>query len=102
MKEMKVERKKLNVEKRKLKINYKIFKYLLYIIMLILIFIISPKLTYCIKNIISWINELDDELINRFIAISITVLLMFIINKNKKKGVKSGGKINNGTGSDET
>ena len=67
--------------------------------MFILIYQLSPKLSYGIKSLASWINELDDELINRFIAISITVLLMFLINKNKKKEVKRNEQINDRTSS---
>ena len=89
--------------KRKYRVNVKlirkIVKWIMYIIMFILIYQLSPKLTYLIKNITNWINELDDELISRFIVISITILLMFLINKPKKKEVKNNGEINNRTSS---
>ena len=81
--------------KRKYKVNIKlirkIVKWAMYIIMFILIYQLSPKISYGIKSLGNWINGLDEESISRFIGILITLILMFIINK---KGKKNGQKEN--------
>lgn len=65
---------------------YKIIKALLIITMLVLIFLIAPKLTELTKNIAKSIYELNSEYITRFWAITLvlTTTSVFFLNKKEK------------------
>lgn len=70
----------------------KIGKYLgigLFILMLILIFNVSPRITQVIQNGAKYISEMDDNFITRIVELILSVSLVMsvasvIINKNNK------------------
>lgn len=80
----KVEKVKTRKENKKI---YNIAKKTLFITILILIFIIAPKLTNLTKEIVKVIYELKDEYITRFwtiILVLISMAFTLFINKKEK------------------
>ena len=61
------------LENNKTKKVSKIIKLILFISMLVLIYLVSPRLTNLIQNCARWIFELDNNYITRFIEILLLV-----------------------------
>lgn len=80
---------KIRKEKKISKKLYEYIKIILIITMLVLIFIIAPRLTEVTKNIIKFLYELEEEYITRFwtilLALSSTITAFFGNNKNNQK-----------------
>lgn len=73
--------------------NKKILKYvkiILFIVMLVLIYLVSPRITVSIQNTAKFIYELDSNYITRVVELILAVTLIIAINTNNKtkKGVK--------------
>lgn len=83
MKKTREEKKMNNIGERFKKVT----KLGLTISMLILIYILAPKMTLVTKDIIKYLDELNPEYITRFWAIVLALLTTFIvvIYKNKKE-----------------
>ena len=74
----------------------KYIKIALFISMLILIYLLSPKLTYLIQEFAKYIYELDCNYITRIIELLLVVILTIIlVTKKNKKEVEKHGKVNN-------
>ena len=78
--------------KKQNKISKMIYEYIklgLILTMLILIFLVAPKLTEVTKNIVKFLYELDEEYITRFwtvlLALTSTITVFFAKNKNNEK-----------------
>lgn len=84
MKKTRNEEKKMNNVGEKIK---KITKLGLSVSMVILIYILAPKMTLITNDIIKYLYELNPEYITRFWAIVLALLTTFIvvIHKNKKE-----------------
>lgn len=80
---------KIRKEKKIIKKLYEYIKIILIITMLVLIFIIAPRLTEVTKNIIKFLYELEEEYITRFwtilLALTSTITVFFGNNKNNQK-----------------
>lgn len=83
MKKTREEKKMNNIGERFKKVT----KLGLTISMLILIYILAPKMTLVTKDIIKYLDELNPEYITRFWAIVLALVTTFIvvIYKNKKE-----------------
>lgn len=73
--------------------NKKILKYvkiILFIVMLVLIYLVSPRITVSIQDCAKFIYELDSNYITRVVELILAVTLIIAINTNNKtkKGVK--------------
>lgn len=73
--------------------NKKILKYvkiILFIVMLVLIYLVSPRITVSIQNTAKFIYELDSNYITRVVELILAVTLIIAINTTNKtkKGVK--------------
>lgn len=71
----------------------KILKYIktiLFIVMIVLIYLVSPKITISIQNTAKFIYELDNNYITRVVELILAVTLVIAINTTNKikKGVK--------------
>lgn len=71
----------------------KILKYIktiLFIVMIVLIYLVSPKITISIQNTAKFIYELDSNYITRVVELILAVTLIIAINTTNKtkKGVK--------------
>lgn len=78
--------------KKQNKIGKRIYEYIklgLILTMLVLIFLIAPKLTEVTKNVVKFLYELDEEYITRFwtilLALTSTITVFFAKNKNNEK-----------------
>lgn len=80
---------KIRKEKKISKKIYEYIKIILIITMLVLIFIIAPRLTEVTKNIIKFLYELEEEYITRFwtilLALTSTITVFLGNNKNNQK-----------------
>lgn len=80
---------KIRKEKKISKKLYEYIKIILIITMLVLIFIIAPRLTEVTKNIVKFLYELEEEYITRFwtilLALTSTITVFFGNNKNNQK-----------------
>ena len=79
--------------KKQNKIGKRIYEYIklgLILTMLVLIFLVAPKLTEVTKNIVKFLYELDEEYITRFwtviLALSSTITVFFGNNKKIERG----------------
>lgn len=78
--------------KKQNKIGKRIYEYIklgLILTMLVLIFLVAPKLTEVTKNIVKFLYELDEEYVTRFwtilLALTSTITVFFAKNKNNEK-----------------
>lgn len=64
----------------------KCIKLILFTIMLVLIYLVSPKITYLIQEGAKYIYELDNNYITRVIELFLAVILSIIVmtKRNKK------------------
>jgi len=59
----------------------KIIKIILFIVMLGLIYIVSPKITYLIQEVAKYIYDLDSNYITRIVELVLAVSLSVIVMK---------------------
>ena len=81
---MKIKKINLDVNGKKI---MEVIKYVLIVIMIILIYVISPKITGVIQNMAKYLYELDSVYITRVVELILAVSLVLpsLLNKKEEK-----------------
>ncbi len=77
--------KKLNVNKKKFKKVLSIIKFILFITMLILIYLVSPRITQVIQNIAKYLYDMESDYITRVVQLIMTVSFSLAVATTFKK-----------------
>lgn len=79
--------KKLNVNKEKVNKVLGVIKLILFVVMLLLIYIVSPKITGVIQNMAKYLYEIESVEITRVVELilSITFIIAIFTTKSDKK-----------------
>lgn len=79
--------KKLNVNKEKVNKVLGVIKLILFVVMLLLIYIVSPKITGVIQNMAKYLYEIDAIEITRVVELilSITFIITIFTTKSDKR-----------------
>ena len=77
--------KKLNINKEKVNKFYRGVKILLFIMMIILIYLVSPKITQVIQDLAKYLYELDSTYITRVVELILSITFVVAAFTSKKK-----------------